>query len=83
MNQNAKALLVGALTISLALIVFGLGFDVYETGKFQDCTPSIAHRCALPNRGGLVVFAVGAIATLGVLAAWISLRRNAAPAADR
>jgi len=82
MNANAKAVTMAALAIAVTLIIFGLGFDIYENNKFSDCVDGITNfstknRCTSANRGGLVVALVGAIAFIGAGAAWFSLRKSA------
>ena len=79
MNPNFKAGATAALGIAVALIALGLGFDIYETGKFSDCvtTSSTPGRCPAQNRGGIALAALGAILFVGAGAALSSLRRSA------
>lgn len=78
MTANAKAVTTAALAISVALILLGLGFDMYENNKFSDCVDTAVNigRCTSANRGGLIVFVIGLIGLIGAGAAWFSLRKS-------
>ncbi|MDI9900276.1 hypothetical protein QM716_10455 [Rhodococcus sp. IEGM 1409] len=78
MNANTKALTAATLAVSAALILLGLGFDIYETNKFSDCVDTSINigRCVSANRGGLIVFVIGLIGIIGAGAAWLTLRRS-------
>lgn len=64
--------------MSVALVLIGLGLDLYENNKFSDCvnaTGTNAH-CATANRGGLIVFGVGLIGLIGAGTVWLVLRKS-------
>lgn len=83
MTQNARALLMAIGAVGLVLVIGGFAYEMTQSVKWTNCTSryedaaAALRVCDKTGGAGWLPLAIGVLLLIGVVVAWITLKRNA------